>query len=307
MHSFLPRRMVDEVSKGQHPDAVHCKNATVLYADVVGFSQFIRGCKPNDVISALTCLQTHFNRACRVHETFRVEAIGDAYMVVSGAPDDLPSHAERIANTALAMVIAAREVTSPRAYEDKSTAIKVRIGLHSGPVVCGVVGDILPRFLVFGQTTNVASRMESHGEAGRVHMSQKTHDLLRKTKKFKTEKRGKIDVRGEGKMTTYFLLANESVPEEDLMGRGSRDRHPDAVSVTFINEGHQETPPGSSGSVAGSRTPLTTRNRVAPSSESHNGTPTSREERVVPMLYGDSPKRPLAGDTGSKATPKVKV
>ncbi|KAJ8310639.1 hypothetical protein KUTeg_012504 [Tegillarca granosa] len=157
-YTFLPRPIADVVRKGTIPGAVH-------------FLPMVAACKPNEVVTVLNSLYSRFDKVTHVHETFRVESIGDAYMVIAGLPDKIGTHAERICNTALGMNYLATEVKSPL----DGQSVQIRIGVHSGSVVWGVVGCRLPRLIVLGETAVVASKLESHGEPGKIHISPSTY------------------------------------------------------------------------------------------------------------------------------------
>lgn len=162
----------------------------------------------------LNSMYTKFDRLTNVHDIYKVETIGDAYMVVGGVPVPTETHAHRVANFALGMRLAVKEVINPATGKP----IQIRVGLHTGSVLAGVVGEKMPRYCLFGDTVNTASRMESHGVPDHIHLSSSTYSEL-KDSAFNIQERGQIEVKGKGQMTTYFLLGNMVVSEDSIMGR----------------------------------------------------------------------------------------
>jgi class 3 adenylate cyclase len=133
----------------------------------------------------------------------KIKTIGDAYMVVSGAPDPRADHAHVIARLALALL---EEIALVRA--DTGIALDVRIGVHTGSVIAGVIGAVRFSYDIWGDTVNTASRMESHGLAGRIQISRETRDRI--SDAFVVEPRGFIDVKGKGEMETWWLVSEQA-------------------------------------------------------------------------------------------------
>lgn len=157
------------------------------------------------MVNFLNDLYTVFDRIIRGYDVYKVETIGDAYMVVSGLPilnDD--RHAGEIASMALELLQAVKQ---HRIAHRPNEILKLRIGIHTGPVVAGVVGLTMPRYCLFGDTVNTASRMESNGEALKIHISDKCKEALDKLDGYITEERGKVYMKGKGEVTTYWLIA----------------------------------------------------------------------------------------------------
>jgi class 3 adenylate cyclase len=136
------------------------------------------------------------------HGLEKIKTIGDCYMVASGLPQERPDHAQAAAQAALEMVRELQEFNTMF-----HTNLQLRVGMHSGAVVAGVIGRKKFAFDLWGDTVNIASRMESHGEPDKVHCSEEMYELLRED--FHFEKRGEIAVKGRGSMMTYFLLAKK--------------------------------------------------------------------------------------------------
>jgi len=173
--------------------------ATVLFADIAGFTELSEGMDPADVVEILDTLFTRFDVLARVHGLEKIKTIGDAYMVAAGVPVPRVDHAEAVADMALAMLDEIAHTTT----KDRRT-LGIRIGIDSGPVVAGVIGKEKFAYDVWGDTVNTASRMESSGVTGRIQVTRNTYERL--VGAFRFERRGSIVVKGKGEMETYFLL-----------------------------------------------------------------------------------------------------
>ncbi|XP_023604890.1 guanylate cyclase soluble subunit beta-2-like [Myotis lucifugus] len=214
LYAMLPEHVANQLKEGKKVDAGEFKTCTILFSDVVTFTNICAACEPIQIVNMLNSMYSKFDRLTSVHEVYKVETIGDAYMVVGGVPVPIGSHAQRVANFALGMRISAKEVINPVTGE----SIQIRVGIHTGPVLAGVVGDKMPRYCLFGDTVNTASRMESHGLPDKVHLSPTAYRAL-ENQGFEIIKRGEIQVKGKGKMTTYFLIQNLNASEDEIMGR----------------------------------------------------------------------------------------
>ncbi|XP_077059758.1 guanylate cyclase soluble subunit beta-2 [Siphateles boraxobius] len=214
LYAMLPTHVANQLKEGKRVEAGEFKVCTILFSDVVTFTNICAACEPIQIVNMLNAMYSRFDRLTNIHTVYKVETIGDAYMVVGGVPVPTETHAERVANFALGMRIAAKEVTSPITGQP----IQIRVGLHTGPVLAGVVGDKMPRYCLFGDTVNTASRMESHGVPDHIHVSPFTYSVLKDKGIFEIAERGEIEVKGKGLMRTYFLLKNLQKSDEQIMG-----------------------------------------------------------------------------------------
>uniref|UniRef100_A0A8C9SDS6 Guanylate cyclase n=1 Tax=Scleropages formosus TaxID=113540 RepID=A0A8C9SDS6_SCLFO len=204
---MLPRSVAIQLIAGKMVEAETYDCVTIYLSDIEGFTAMASTITPMQVVDLLNDLYTSFDKIIDNHDVYKVETIGDAYMVVSGLPirngDD---HAREIARMSLAVLRAMERFENKHVPNQK---LKVRIGLHSGPCVAGVVGLKMPRYCLFGDTVNTASRMESYGLPLRIHVSNSTKALLDKFRSFQLELRGNIHMKGKGPMTTYWLLGEK--------------------------------------------------------------------------------------------------
>jgi adenylate cyclase len=174
--------------------------ASILFADMAGFTARASDLDPDDLVRFLNRTFTMLDSLVESHGLEKIKTTGDAYMVVSGVPNERPDHAAALASLALDMREALTGLTDP-----KGRAVPVRIGLATGPVVAGVVGTRKFFYDVWGDAVNLASRMESTGEPGRIQVTEAMRALL--GERFQFEERGLVEVKGKGKLRTWWLIA----------------------------------------------------------------------------------------------------
>ncbi|XP_078694731.1 retinal guanylyl cyclase 2-like [Branchiostoma floridae x Branchiostoma belcheri] len=212
LSQMLPSSVADNLKRGLPVKPEAFTETTIYFSDIVGFTTISAMSEPMQVVDLLNDLYTTFDDVIRNYDVYKVETIGDAYMVVSGLPvRNGNRHAGEIATMSLDILHASGLFTI-RHMPD--VPLRIRIGLHSGPVVAGVVGITMPRYCLFGDTVNTASRMESTGMPFRIHMSQSTMSLLHQLGEYKYEPRGKVLLKGKGHRTTYWLTGKENYNKE---------------------------------------------------------------------------------------------
>lgn len=197
--SILPDAVSERLKGEPGMIADHYPFVSVVFADLVGFTELATRLTPDTLVSLLNDLFSRFDDLAAEHGVERIKTIGDAYMAAAGVPTQRPDYAVAVARFALAVRQAVRDYSSAHGQE-----LAIRIGIGSGAVVAGVVGTTRFAYDLWGDTVNVASRMESQGEAGAIQVCARTHALL--ADRFKFESRGELDVTGRGRMQTYFLL-----------------------------------------------------------------------------------------------------
>ncbi|CAL8354467.1 unnamed protein product [Arctogadus glacialis] len=204
LYQILPHSVAEQLKRGETVQAEAFDSVTIYFSDIVGFTAISAESTPMEVVTLLNDLYTCFDAIIDNFDVYKVETIGDAYMVVSGLPmRNGKLHAREIARMALALLDA---VGSFRSRHRPEQQIQLRVGVHTGPVCAGVVGLKMPRYCLFGDTVNTSSRMESNGEPLKIHVSSATREVLQDFSSFQLELRGDISVKGKGSMTTYWLL-----------------------------------------------------------------------------------------------------
>jgi class 3 adenylate cyclase/CHASE3 domain sensor protein len=194
----LPRPILERLRRGETVIADRITAATILFSDIVDFTELAGRLPPERMIEMLGTLFARFDALAAKLGLEKIKTIGDGYMVASGVPEPRADHAAAAAEMALAMLAAADAIASALGEQ-----LRLRIGLHSGPLIAGVIGTTKFVYDVWGDTVNTASRMEKLGLPGRIHVSAATRDLLGVG--FRLERRGAIAVKGKGPMETYFL------------------------------------------------------------------------------------------------------
>jgi class 3 adenylate cyclase len=197
--NILPQTIAQQLKDGSEHIADGFTEVTILFADIVGFTQLSENYSPKNLVSLLNEIFSAFDALSEHYQLEKIKTIGDAYMVATGLPEPRADHAAAIADMALAMK---RELT--RINQKNGIHIALRIGINSGPVVAGVIGTKKFIYDLWGDAVNTASRMESHGMPESIQVTEETYQLLKDDYLF--EARGSINIKGKGAMNTYFLL-----------------------------------------------------------------------------------------------------
>jgi adenylate cyclase len=196
--NILPGTIVSRIRKGEIAIADRFPDATILFADLVGFTNLAGRHSPGRIVDLLNSLFSSFDRLAKRLKVEKIKTIGDAYMAAGGVPEGSSGHALSVSEMALGMIDAVRE-TGKRFDE----TLEVRIGIHSGEVVAGLIGQHRSIYDVWGDTVNIASRLESSGLPNRVQISESTYQRVKDG--FHCELRGPVELKGKGTMLTYFL------------------------------------------------------------------------------------------------------
>jgi adenylate cyclase len=198
--NVLPAEVAQRLQSDPNSIADQFDEASVLFADVVDFTPLASRLDARDVVGLLDRLFTSFDELVDRHEVEKIKTIGDCYMVAAGVPTPRPDHAQALARLAFEL----RDCAKRCLPEGDGRDLRLRIGISSGPVVAGVIGRRRFLYDLWGDTVNMASRMESHGTPDEIQMTRATWELLRDD--FSTERIGLVDVKGKGEIETWRLV-----------------------------------------------------------------------------------------------------
>ncbi|NEO26705.1 MAG: adenylate/guanylate cyclase domain-containing protein, partial [Kamptonema sp. SIO4C4] len=198
LRNILPNAIAERLKQEEQSIAERFDSVSILFADIVDFTSLSAQVPPTELVDLLNDIFSAFDQLAEWYDLEKIKTIGDSYMVAGGIPSTTANHAEAIADMALDMQLAITRFT-----RQGGEPFRLRIGIHTGQVVAGVIGIRKFIYDLWGDTVNVASRMESQGVADMIQVTQDTYELL--SDKFFFEKRGEVLVKGKGKMTTYWL------------------------------------------------------------------------------------------------------
>ncbi|KAI8437089.1 hypothetical protein MSG28_010445 [Choristoneura fumiferana] len=213
LYQMLPATVAKQLKQTQQVPAEFFASVTVYFSDIVGFTAIAAVSTPYQVISFLNSVYKVFDERIECYDVYKIETIGDSYMVASGLPvRNGNKHATEIASMALELLAATAQCRLPHRPDQMANeqvgllmTLCMRSGIHTGPCVAGIVGSKMPRYCLFGDTINTASRMESTSEPMKIQISDDVKRALDRTGQFVTTPRGVVDVKGKGEMSTHWL------------------------------------------------------------------------------------------------------
>ncbi|HSL76677.1 MAG TPA: adenylate/guanylate cyclase domain-containing protein, partial [Candidatus Limnocylindrales bacterium] len=213
LHNMLPTSISSRLLDGERTIADEYPAVTVLFADIVGFTELAGRLPAGEVVALLDRLFARFDELVADRGLEKIKTIGDAYMAAGGLPEPVADHASRVVDLGLAMIdVATHEIDPP-------AGLQLRVGVHSGPVIGGVIGHEKLAFDVWGETVNIASRLESQGVPGRVHVSAATRRSI--GDRFHVEPSGRVLLRGYGPTDTYTIVGHRQDAAERAWSRSS--------------------------------------------------------------------------------------
>ena len=203
--NVFPAPVIPRLRAGESPIADHFADVTVIFVDIVEFTPLAERLGPAGTVILLNGLFAKFDAAALRLGVEKIETTGDGYLAVCGAPQPSENHPQAVADFALAVLRAAGETLAPDGQR-----VHIRVGMHTGPVFAGVIGESRFHYKVFGETVNVASRVQSHARAGSALVSEATFRRIQHSHVL--EEHGTVELKGHGPMRTYWLLPPSERP-----------------------------------------------------------------------------------------------
>ena len=204
VYQMLPKSVADNLRQDKNTSEMF-DSATVCFTEIDAFNIIARSCDPLQLFELLNTMYKTYDARIDNNDVYKVETINDTYMVASGLPvRNGDRHAVEIANLCIELMFITPGIMI---MHNPTLRLKLKVGIHSGPVTAGVVGSKMPRYCLFGDTVNVASRMRSSGEPMRIQMSYETKMLLDNAGGYNSEMRGQVEVKGKGNMDTFWLVS----------------------------------------------------------------------------------------------------
>ncbi len=200
LYNIMPTKAVDDLKEKGSVEPINHPHATVMFTDYSGFSKSTLSLTPRQVIDRLDIYFSAYDTICEKYQVEKLKTVGDSYMCVSGVLNKTDQHAKRACLAALEILAKTQELNQKYHYDDPWD---IRIGLHSGPVIAGVIGKQKFNYDIWGDTVNLASRMEAHGEINKVNISQETFKLV--SEEFICEGRGLVEMKNMGLYEAYFI------------------------------------------------------------------------------------------------------
>ena len=203
LKNILPEETAEELKEKGTVEAKRFESVSVLFTDFKGFTQFSETLSPEELVKSIDFYFSKFDEIIEKHGLEKIKTVGDAYMCAGGLPFPSKDHSYRITLAALDIVEFVKE--SMNDVSNEKAKLDIRVGINTGSVVAGVVGTKKFAYDIWGDTVNVASRMESSGAVSRVNISESTYDLLKDNKALQFEARGAIEAKGKGKVNMFFV------------------------------------------------------------------------------------------------------
>jgi class 3 adenylate cyclase len=203
LFNILPERIAEKLKQSNDIIAEEFDSASVLFTDIVGFTPISASFDPHAVVNMLNELFSRFDELVDKYDVEKIQVAGDGYMVAAGVPTPRPDHAVVLARLAFDMLV----YVKGEEFLGGRHPLEIRIGLNSGPLIGGVIGRKKYYYAIWGDTVNTASRMESHGQSGKIQITRATYELLKDD--FECEYIGQIPIKGKGQMDAWHLIVEK--------------------------------------------------------------------------------------------------